>query len=330
MPQNGQAEWTEDGLKLGLNIVIFPTIGDSEDVTIQVTRLSKPQAKFLALDDMHISEPNLARIQASLGRNNGLILVVGPNGSGKTACLHSFLGRLNSPEKKVVTVEEPVEIVQNGIRQLLMNKESGMNFATALKMLTMGSPDSIMVGGLPDGETLEGVLDAAENHLVLSSLEADSATGAMAVLGGALKADAARLSERLSLVVALKQVTALCPDCKADHHPTREEFDQLAELYGKQYFQELGVEHNESLTLKKPVGCKKCLFSGYGDKTVLQEVMVVSGEQKALIAAGAPQDKILAQAIKDEMITLNQDGVYKVFTGDCDFKQIKAAFKAGA
>jgi len=327
LPQNGQVEWSDGGLKLGLNVVIFPTIGDSEDVTIQVTRLSKPKPHYVALDTMHISEPNLARINTALGKSQGLILVAGPTGSGKTTCLHAFLGRLNSPEKKVVTMEEPVEIVQNGLRQLLISKDSGMNYATTLKMLTMGSPDSIMVDAMPDSETLGGVLEAAEKHLVLTSLEAKSATGVMAVLRDSLKVDSAKLSENLTVVVALKQVTALCPDCKADHHPTREEFDQLAEFYGKQYFQELGVEYSDQLTLKKPVGCKKCLFSGYGDKTTLQEVMVVSGDQKALIAANAPEEKIAAQAIKDEMITLNQDGVYKVFTGDCDFKQIQAAFK---
>jgi len=330
MPQSGQVEWSDSGLKLGLNVVVLPTIGDNEDVTIQVTRLSKPRPQYMALDAMHFSEPNLARIHASLAKSQGLILVAGPEGAGKTTTLHAFLGRLNSPEKKVVTAEDPVDIVQNGIRQLLISPESGLNFASAMKMLVMGSPDVIMVGDLPDSETLSAGMEGAANHLVLSAVPAPTATGTLATLRDALKADNQKLAETLTMVVALKQVTALCPDCKEDYHPTQQEFDQLAEFYGKKYFPELGVEYNDKLMFKKPVGCKQCLFSGYGEKTQLQEVLVVTAEMKALIASGAPEDKVLAQAIKDEMITLNQDGVYKVFTGDCDFKQVEAAFKAGA
>jgi type II secretory ATPase GspE/PulE/Tfp pilus assembly ATPase PilB-like protein/transcriptional regulator with GAF, ATPase, and Fis domain len=328
VPQSGQVEWSDRGMKLGLNVVVLPTIGDNEDITIQVTRLSKPKAEYMPLEAMHYSEPNLARINTSLKASSGLILVTGPQDSGKTTTLHAFLGRLNSPEKKVVTVEDPVDIVQNGLRQLLISPESGLNYASALKMLMMGSPDTIMVGAMPDAETLSAGMAGAENHLVLSSLDATSATDALSVLRDTLKADTGKLAETLTLVVALKPVTSLCSDCKADHHPTQEEFDQLAEFYGKKFFPELGVEYSDKLVLKKPVGCKKCLFSGYGDKTLLQEVLVVTDEMKALIKDKAPEENILSQAIKDEMITLNQDGVYKVFTGDCDFKQVQAAFKA--
>ncbi len=119
----------------------------------------------------------------------------------------------------------------------------------------------------------------------------------------------------------------LCNECKTDYHPTSEEFENLAGFYGKKYFPELGVEYDENLKIKQAVGCKKCLNSGYEGYTALQEVMVVTDELKNLIANESSLEEIEKQAVKDGKISLIQDGVYKIFKGDCDFKKLKAAFK---
>ena len=129
--------------------------------------------------------------------------------------------------------------------------------------------------------------------------------------------------------MAQKLVPSLCDACKEDYHPSQEEFDMLEKFYGNNNFADLGFQYNDNLTLKKAVGCKQCIFTGYSGEIALQEVLERTPELNRLVAQKASMEEIHNQALKDGMITLNQDGIYKIMNGDCDFKKIQEAFLPG-
>ncbi|NIP99699.1 MAG: general secretion pathway protein GspE, partial [Nitrospinaceae bacterium] len=237
----------------------------------------------------------------------GLILVVGPPGSGKTTTLHALLAQINTPEKKILTAEDPVEIVQSGLRQMPLHPESGLDTFRALDTFRMGTPDVILTTDLADAKTFDLALEVARHQLVLSSVEAESTLDALArtrALGIQEKA----LGEGLQLIIAQRRVPTLCPHCKEDYHPTRQEFEALAKFYGEDHFPELGVEFSDNLCLKKPAGCKKCIYTGYAETTTLQEVLERSPDLNQKLSEGASIEEIRNQAFQDGMITLNQDG----------------------
>ncbi len=325
LPQNGKFEWTDKNCKFLCEAVIFPTIGDLEDAMLKITPLGKPLPTYMPLSQLNFSDPNLDKILSRIASPKGLVLVSGPAGKGKTTTLHSLLGQINSDEKKIVTAEDPVEIVQSGLRQIQVNNEVGLNYACALDTFLMGNPDVIAIGQIDSEETLGECLRAGKDHLVATTLNANSCIDALRTLRE-MKVDQNQLADSLLLIVSQKLVPSLCEHCKEDYHPTQEEFDTLKKFYGELYFPELGIQYNEDLRLKKAVGCKKCIFTGYSDQIALQEVLERTPELNRMIAGKASIEEIRNQAIKDGMVTLNQDGIYKIFNGICDFKKIQEAF----
>ncbi|MFQ5449030.1 MAG: ATPase, T2SS/T4P/T4SS family [Nitrospinaceae bacterium] len=328
LPQKGKLEKIHGPNRFELQVVVFPTIGDIEDTMIRVVRVGKPVPCYNPVDQLGFSEPNLDKILTRLHTPKGLVLVVGPPGAGKTTSLHSFIGHINTPDKKILAAEDPVEIVQQGMRQIQIDNEVGLNYACALETFMIGNPDVILAGEITDAKAFELCLEAAGQHLVFSALNANSALDAVRQMRE-MDLDQARLAEVMVLIVAQKLVPSLCPHCKEDTHPSREEFDTLVKFYSEKYFYELGIEYSENLRLKKAVGCKQCIFSGYSEGIPLSEVLERSPALTPLIANKAPMEEIRYQVIKDGMMTLNQDGIYKVLKGDCDFKKIQAAFFPG-
>ena len=328
LPQNGKFVWSLDSNKYELSVVIFPTIGNLEDAMIRVSRIGKPVPSFIPITQMEFSDPNLDKTMSRIHASKGMILITGPEGTGKTTTLHAFLGHLNTPEKKIVTAESPVDIVQNGLRQIQTNEEIGLNYTFALETFLLGNPDIIMIGEISDTATLQLCNEAAREHLLFSSLQAKSTIDAIRIMRE-MNMDSSMFAETLLLIMAQKLVPSLCAACKEDYHPSHEEFEMLEKFYGNGNFSELGFQYNDNLTLKKAVGCKQCIFTGYSGKIVLQEVLERTNELNRLIANKAPLEEIQEQALKDGMITLNQDGIYKIMNGDCDFKKIQEAFLPG-
>jgi type II secretory ATPase GspE/PulE/Tfp pilus assembly ATPase PilB-like protein len=328
LPQNGKFIWSLESTKYELSVVIFPTIGNLEDAMLRVSQIGKPVPRFIPITQMDFSDPNLDKIMSRIHSSKGMILLTGPEGTGKTTTLHAFLGHLNTPEKKIVTAESPVDIVQNGLRQIQTNQEIGLNYAFALETFLLGSPDIIMIGEIADSATLRLCNDAAKEHLVFSSLQGKSTMDAIRIMRE-MNIDSNQFAETFLLIMAQKLVPGLCEACKEDYHPSQEEFDMLEKFYGGGNFSDLGFQYNDNLTLKKAVGCKQCIFTGYSGKIVLQEVLERTHELNRLLAEKAPLEEIQAQALKDGMITLNQDGIYKIMSGDCDFKKIQEAFLPG-
>lgn len=328
LPQNGKFVWPLESNKFELSVVIFPTIGNLEDAMIRVSQIGKPVPRFIPITQMDFSDPNLDKIMSRIHSTKGMVLVTGPEGTGKTTTLHAFLGHLNTPEKKIVTAESPVDIVQNGLRQIQTNQEIGLNYAFALETFLLGNPDIIMIGEVSDTSTLKLCNDAAREHLVFSSLQGKSTMDAIRIIRE-MNIDSNQFAETFLIIMAQKLVPSLCTSCKEDYHPSQEEFDMLEKFYGSENFSDLGFQYNDNLTLKKAVGCKQCIFTGYSGRIVLQEVLERTHELNRLIAEKAPLEEIQAQALKDGMITLNQDGIYKIMSGDCDFKKIQEAFLPG-
>jgi len=328
LPQNGKFIWSLESDKYELSVVVFPTIGNLEDAMIRVSQIGKPVPRFIPITQMEFSDPNLDKIMSRIHASKGMVLVTGPEGTGKTTTLHAFLGHLNTPEKKIVTAESPVDIVQSGLRQIQTNQEIGLNYSFALETFLLGNPDIIMIGEIADTATLKLCNEAAKERLVFSSLQAKSTMDAIRIMRE-MNIDPNQFAETFLLIMAQKLVPSLCSACKEDYHPSQDEFEMLEKFYGSSNFADLGFQYNDNLTLKKAVGCKQCIFTGYSGKIVLQEVLERTHELNRLIAEKAPLEEIQSQALKDGMVTLNQDGIYKIMNGDCDFKKIQEAFLPG-
>jgi len=200
----------------------------------------------------------------------------------------------------------------------------GLNFSVALRSFLRGDPDVIMVGEMRDAETCSIALEASlTGHLVFSTLHTNSAPETLVRLVD-MGMNPLHFADALLLVIAQRLVHTLCKKCKEDYHPTREEFDLLAEEYGTEPFSSLGIKYKDSLMLKRLVGCKKCEETGLAGRTGLYEILEGTPELKSLVMKGATVEELRKQAISDGMTTLKQDGIQKVLKGECDLKHVNA------
>ncbi len=320
IPQDGKIMMKYGNRQIELRVATCPTVGGNEDVVMRILAASKP----MLIDELDLSERDVKLMKANVKKPYGLILVVGPTGSGKTTTLHSTLGFINTPKKKIWTAEDPVEITQRGLRQVQMHNKIGLDFARALRSFLRGDPDIIMVGEIRDVETCSIALEASlTGHLVLSTLHTNSAPETITRLID-MGMNPINFADALNLIVAQRLVKTLCKHCKQEYHPSREEYDMLASEYGYAEFQKLGVEYDESFKLYRPVGCKECGKSGYLGRMGLYELLEGTPKIKRLIMQMALVEEVQAQALEDGMTTLKQDGIQKILKGECDFKQVSA------
>ena len=321
LPQDGKIKIKYGRKFIELRVATLPTVGGNEDVVMRILASSKP----LPLDKMNFSPHNEKLVKDNVAKPYGLVLVVGPTGSGKTTTLHSALGFINTPTRKIWTAEDPVEITQKGLRQMQMHSKIGLDFARAMRSFLRGDPDVIMVGEMRDPETCGIGLEASlTGHLVLSTLHTNSAPETITRLID-MGMNPINFADALLLILAQRLVKTLCKKCKADYHPTKEEYDILVSEYGEKYFMKrINIAYGDKLLIKKPVGCADCKKSGYLGRTGLHEALQGSLTIKKMIMQKASMEDIKEMAIEEGMSTLKQDGIYKVFKGDCDFKQVSA------
>ena len=321
-PQDGKIHFRLSDREIEVRVATLPTVGTgNEDM---VLRIFDP-TRQVALDHLHMAELTLQRFTNVLQKPHGMILCVGPTGSGKTTTLHSALRFLISPHRKIWTVEDPVEITQRGVRQVQVNAKIGLDFAAALRSFLRADPDVIMVGEIRDRETAEVSLRAAlTGHLVLSTLHTNSAVET-ATRFIEMGLDPFHFADALRGVLAQRLVRTLCVACKERYSPTKEEYDALAYEYGEQSFANLHTPYNDTFTLFRPRGCDECYNTGYKGRLGLHELFVITEEVRNLLRQRVSYADLLHMALTQGMTTLMQDGIAKVLQGWTDLPQVRMA-----
>jgi type II secretory ATPase GspE/PulE/Tfp pilus assembly ATPase PilB-like protein len=317
LPQDGKIKFkSRTGKTIELRVATLPTTEDNEDVVMRILAASTA----MPLDKLNLSERNLATMKQVLEMPYGLILCVGPTGSGKTTTLHAALGYVNRPEKKIWTAEDPVEIVQEGLRQVQVKPAIGLTFARVLRAFLRADPDIIMVGETRDEETATTVIEASlTGHLVFSTLHTNSAPETVTRLLG-MGMDPFNFSDALLCVLAQRLLKRLCPKCKEQYEPSAEEKEMLIKEYGMHPTVPLEFKN---YTMYRPVGCQACNYTGYKGRMAIHELLTSDDEMKKLIQAKAPVFKIGAHAMQMGMLTLKQDGIWKILQGHTDIKQVR-------
>lgn len=318
-PLSGKILLKYQSNRIEYRIETTPTIGGHEDAVLRILAYSKP----LPLEMMGFSSANLKAFKLALTQPYGIILCVGPTGSGKTTTLHSALAQLNTPERKIWTVEDPVEITQPGLRQVQTQSKIGLNFAEVLRSFLRLDPDVIMVGEMRDAETAKTAIEASlTGHLILSTLHTNSATETIVRLIE-MGMDSFSFADALRIIVAQRLVRRLCDQCKKSYHPSEEEFAMLVRLYDSVLYKEHNMKpYSRDVRLMKKEGCEKCNGTGYRGRVALHEVAVGTEKLKKAIKKGADADELRILAIQEGMKTLIMDGVKKIFNGLTDVDQV--------
>jgi len=318
-PQDGKIKFKKFApFDIELRVATIPTVGGEEDVVMRILAAGEP----IPLDAMGMSERDYNLLLSMITKPYGIVLVVGPTGSGKTTTLHSALAHINQPGTKIWTAEDPVEITQRGLRQVQVQPKIGFDFAAAMRSFLRADPDVIMVGEMRDHETVATGIEASlTGHLVFSTLHTNSAPETITRLLD-MGMDPFNFADALLGVLAQRLVRTLCKSCKEPHHPTREEYDNLVRAYDGN-FDALGVPYTDDLTLYRANGCDQCNNTGYKGRTAIVEILDGTDEMKSLIQSKAKMEKLRDQAVKDGMTTLMQDGIRKVLLGITDLQQVR-------
>jgi general secretion pathway protein E len=311
LPQDGRIQMRLQGQQVELRVSTVPSLF-GESVVMRV--LDKTQLA-LSFDSLGFGDANTARLATLIRRPHGIVLLTGPTGSGKTTTLYTALASLNSPEKKIMTVEDPVEYQLDGIMQMQVKPTIGLGFSDALRAIVRQDPDTIMIGEMRDYETASiAIQSALTGHLVFSTLHTNDAGSAITRLLD-MGVEDYLITSTLAGVVAQRLVRTLCPICRQAVTP----------LPG--LVKELGLDQYgyASLTLYEPVGCDACSHKGYKGRTVILEQMELNDALRSKILARADGTVIQSTAIESGMRTMRQDGIDKALAGVTSLDEVFSA-----
>ena len=305
-PQDGRIQIKIESRDIDLRVSTYPTLY-GENVVIRI--LDRASA-LLGLAQLGFSEDELKRFDKIIRRPYGIILVTGPTGSGKTTTLYAALNTINSTEKNIITIEDPIEYQIPLIRQSQINPKAGLTFATGLRSILRQDPDIIMVGEIRDVETAEiAIHSALTGHLVLSTLHTNDAPGALTRLED-MGVEPFLITSSVIGILAQRLVRVLCDKCKESYKPSHEMLEGLH------------ISAHEKLTFYKPRGCKYCENAGYKGRIGIFELLEVSEEAKKLVLGKASSGEIKELARREGMRTLWEDGLAKAKQGITSVEEV--------
>lgn len=301
VPQDGRFRIKFEGREIDFRVSTLPTYFGEK----VVLRILDKGALSLDLDKLGFEEQPLEDFRESLGRPNGIILITGPTGSGKTTTLYSALNMLNTPDVNIVTVEDPVEYELHGINQVQTKPEVGLTFASGLRSILRQDPDIVMVGEIRDEETADIAIKAAlTGHLVLSTLHTNDAPGAVTRLID-MGMEPFLIASSLLMAAAQRLVRRVCPDCRESYKVPQAVLERA----------QFPLNPNEKILLYKGEGCSRCGQTGYRGRLALLEVLRVRENIQDLIMASVSSGEIKRAAIENGMLTLRQVALRKVKSG---------------
>ncbi len=311
VPQDGRITLTAGRREIDLRVATLPTV-HGEKIVLRV--LDKSSAT-LNLSELGFLPTVEKRYQVAYRKAYGTILVTGPTGSGKSTTLYATLNALNSPERNLITVEDPVEYQLRGVSQVQVNPKAGLNFANALRSILRSDPDVVLVGEIRDRETAVIAIEAAlTGHLVLSSLHTNDAAGTPMRLVE-MGVEPFLVGSALDCVLAQRLTRQLCENCLEDYSPTVEDL----ELIG---FAEADEPPNGKMRFRRAVGCQACSRTGYRGRIALQELMLVDEEIERAVIAHSSNDDIQRLALEQGMVPLRNDGLRKSALGITSLEEI--------
>jgi type II secretory ATPase GspE/PulE/Tfp pilus assembly ATPase PilB-like protein len=338
-PQDGKIKFKRFGpLDIELRVATIPSAGGVEDVVMRILAAGKP----IPVDQLGLTPHNAGRLLAAIAKPYGLFFVCGPTGSGKTTTLHSILGHLNTPETKIWTAEDPVEITQKGLRQVQVNRKAGLDFATVMKSFLRADPDIIMVGEMRDKETVSiGIEASLTGHLVFATLHTNSAPESVVRLLD-MGMDPFNFADALLGILAQRLAKKLCV-CKEAYTPDSAEIRSFVTEFAEDLQQTAAWQADPQIEAKKLYdgwvrqygvdgklqfhrarGCERCGQTGYKGRIGLHELMLGTDAIKKNIQEHARVAEMFVTAIGEGMRTLRMDGMEKVLSGATDLKQVRA------
>jgi type II secretory ATPase GspE/PulE/Tfp pilus assembly ATPase PilB-like protein len=339
-PQDGKINFAKYSPqhRIELRVATIPTANGLEDVVMRILASAKP----IALDKLGLSPRNLSELTKAVERPYGMVLCVGPTGSGKTTTLHSALMHINTPERKIWTAEDPIEITQPGLRQVQVNPRIDWTFAKALRAFVRADPDVIMVGEIRDEETAKTAIEASlTGHLVLSTLHTNSAPETVTRLLD-MGMDPFNFADSLLAVLAQRLVRRLCSHCIQGRPMRPEEIEELLADYMHAFAgQETPAEREAvrsgwlgqygrdgRLQAFSSPGCAHCDNTGFSGRVGVHELMVISRTLRRLVQSGARAEELQEAALREGMRTLRQDGIGKVLSGQTTIEEVRATSNA--
>jgi len=336
-PQDGKINFAKYSPqhRIELRVATIPTNNGLEDVVMRILASAKP----IPMDKLGLSPNNLAELTRAVERPYGMVLCVGPTGSGKTTTLHSALMHINTPERKIWTAEDPIEITQTGLRQVQINPRIEWTFAKALRAFVRADPDVIMVGEIRDEETAKTAIEASlTGHLVLSTLHTNSAPETVTRLLD-MGMDPFNFADSLLAVLAQRLVRRLCTRCTSSTPASPETVDELL----NDYMHAFGTQQNDAVQRKAlqddwmqrygrdghlhsytSTGCKHCGDTGFKGRVGIHELMTMSRTLRRLVQTGARAEELQQTALQEGMRTLRQDGIEKVLAGQTTIEEVRA------
>ncbi|MEJ2164451.1 MAG: type II secretion system ATPase GspE [Desulfobacterales bacterium] len=308
LPQDGRFEVKVGDQNIDLRVSTIPT-AFGERV---VLRLLNKSGSLLELKDIGLSPGRLKLIKELVTSPNGIILVTGPTGSGKTTSLYAILQSINKADINIITIEDPVEYQIKGISQIQVNPKIDLTFARGLRSIVRQDPDVILVGEIRDHETAEiAVQSALTGHLVFSTLHTNDSASAITRLVD-MGVEPFLISSSVLAVVAQRLVRVLCNNCKKAYEPSTIYLNSIG----------LSAGHFKETHIYKAVGCEKCIGTGYSGRRGIFEIMVLTERLKGLILETFDSNRIKSEAIKEKMRTLRQDGIQKVLDGVTTIEEV--------